>query len=155
MSEKMLDLVHRMFRENDNLYPDPETLTQLFSPYTGADYVHFDGIEKGDWLSRGHVTKLHFWCEDGSRFSLCFGFHKGFMYAWVEERSSIWTVAELLAADFPAPDKPPKGKLKLRILQHLTEHGAATRADLLNALGCRSLDSAVLGARRIHRSCGT
>lgn len=57
-----------------------------------------------------------------------------------------WTVAELLAADFPAPDKPPKGKLKLRILQHLTEHGAATLADLLSALGCRpgALDSAVM-----------
>jgi len=63
-----------------------------------------------------------------------------------ETNKTIWTAAELLAADFPAPDKPPRGTLKPRILQHIAQHGTATRADLLSALGCRPgvLDSAVM-----------
>ena len=64
----------------------------VVNPFSGSDWVHFNGFEHkeshdegGAWHGRGDAYKLHFYDENGGVFSLCFGFHKGHMYAWVEE----------------------------------------------------------------------
>lgn len=65
----------------------------VVNPFNKADYVHFAGFEHidskdewgGAWYGRGDAYKLHFDDEAGGSFSLCFGFHKGNMYAWVEK----------------------------------------------------------------------
>ena len=46
-----------------------------------------------------------------------------------------WTLSELLAAKFPAPQEPPRGKRKQGIVQLLSERGALTRDDLHAAVG--------------------
>lgn len=56
------------------------------------------------------------------------------------------TVGELLAAKFPAPQEPPRGKLKQGIVRLLSERGALMRDDLHAALGGSStaLDAALM-----------
>jgi biotin operon repressor len=56
------------------------------------------------------------------------------------------TVGELLAAKFPAPQEPPRGKPTRGIVQMLSERGALTRDDLRAALGGSStaLDAALM-----------
>lgn len=49
----------------------------------GFDFVHFEQpyeIPSDDysaWSGRGSCTVIPGWCEDGHRFELCIGFHKG------------------------------------------------------------------------------
>lgn len=65
----------------------------VVNPFNKADYVHFSGFEHidskdewgGAWAGRGDAYKLRFYDEAGGSFSLCFGFHKGNMYAWAEK----------------------------------------------------------------------
>lgn len=57
-----------------------------------------------------------------------------------------WTLSELLAAKFPAPQEPPRGKRKQGIVQLLSERGALTRDDLHAAVGgsTTALDAALM-----------
>lgn len=83
-----LELVRKMFRQNETLGPNYETLTSVVNPFTGDDYVFLLNIDHADWMTRGTVTRLHFQQEAGGRFALCFGFLKGNTYAWIEDEDN-------------------------------------------------------------------
>lgn len=84
-----LDLIHKMFRPNEVMQPYPETLTAVVNPFTGDDYISLGKIDPpAEWLPRGTFTRLHFEQESGGGFALCFGFHKGNTYAWIENEDN-------------------------------------------------------------------
>lgn len=74
--------------------------TKLINPISSCEWVHFRGIEEIDgedsykaWRGRGDCIKVHFDDEEDGTFALCFGFHKGNMFTWVEsfvDRSRDW-----------------------------------------------------------------
>lgn len=85
-----LQLIREMFVE-DHSWRGLD-VAAVVNPFNKADYVHFSGFEHIDgqddykaWYGRGDAYKLRFYDEAGGSFSLCFGFHKGNMYAWVEK----------------------------------------------------------------------
>ena len=85
-----LQLIREMFRA-DRLWATPG-VAAVVNPFNNSDYVHFSSFEHIEgqddykaWSGRGDAYKLHFYDEDGGSFSLCFGFHKGNMSAWVEK----------------------------------------------------------------------
>ena len=57
--------------------------TTLKCPVCGYDYNHVAEpvIQPTDdydfWAGRGTLVSLPFWCENGHKYLLCFGFHKG------------------------------------------------------------------------------
>jgi hypothetical protein len=65
---------------------------QVICPFCGFEYVHIENCEyrKGNDNHeahpsiRGDFVEIKFWCENDHRWFLCFGFHKGYTFAWVE-----------------------------------------------------------------------
>lgn len=97
-----LQLIREMFR-GDRVWTTSD-VAAVVNPFNNSDYVHFSGFEHIDgqddykaWQGRGDAYKLHFYDEAGGSFSLCFGFHKGNMCAWVEKGPN--------AEDQPAEDE--------------------------------------------------
>ena len=67
----------------------------LVCPVCGYNNQHFSGIApscfiKGNdnyeapWWGRGDLLIIQFWSECGSRWELCFGFHKGEIFSFVK-----------------------------------------------------------------------
>lgn len=58
---------------------------EMECPACGFNYVHLgNSPEEGDWDGRGGAIRVPFWGECGHAWDLRFGFHKGNMYAAIE-----------------------------------------------------------------------
>jgi hypothetical protein len=64
---------------------------QLVCPVCEFEYVHpdvpFELLSRdeygGAWDGRGHAVGIPMWCENGHRWTLCLGVHKGYTYMFV------------------------------------------------------------------------
>lgn len=64
---------------------------KLRCPICEDENVHFDSVFTQDsqdnyeaWNGRGDAARIEMWCENGCRWVLCFGSHKGAMFLKVE-----------------------------------------------------------------------
>jgi len=77
--------VKRDWRGEELQFFSEQNTHVIVCPVCGFDYNHFDSPEEddgedgyqADWEGRGDLIKIPFWCECGSRWELCLGFHKG------------------------------------------------------------------------------
>jgi hypothetical protein len=85
------ELIRKMFSGE----PMSNDVLHVVNPFNKVqdEYLHFEKFEhivSNDnyeaWSGRGDAYKLVFYDESGGAFALCFGFHKGFMNAWLEKR---------------------------------------------------------------------
>jgi hypothetical protein len=84
--------IHAMFGHSGE-WDDKEVWSKLFDvlcPYCGHNYVHIKSVNLLDGQDaythshmiagvRGNVLKIDFWCEQGHRWGLVLGEHKGWM----------------------------------------------------------------------------
>lgn len=71
---------------------DPKfSSNKLLCPSCDFDYIHADKAQvvKGEdnykaWHGRGDLIVIDAWCENGHQFQICFGFHKGQTYAYID-----------------------------------------------------------------------
>jgi hypothetical protein len=72
--------------------PNREKSSIVRCPFCGCVYVkagqpeHIETDEYDQWAGRGNLTRIPFECEDGHSFNVCFGFHKGETYTFIEEQ---------------------------------------------------------------------
>ena len=80
-------------------------ITPMFSDYTGRckcpvcgeHYLHFDDPKvidgkddyKAKWVGRGDKLVIPMWCEQGHKFELCIGFHKGQLFPFLDNMEYI------------------------------------------------------------------
>lgn len=67
------------------------TSNKLLCPRCHFDYIHLGParVINGEdnykaWHGRGDLVAIDAWCEDGHQFQICFGFHKGQTFAYVD-----------------------------------------------------------------------
>jgi len=81
---------YKVFDEYDEFSWDDKD--KLKCPICGFDYVHFDGeprLDSGNdngeaWAGRGDAVRIPLYCEEGHRWNVFYGFHKGQMYTAIE-----------------------------------------------------------------------
>ena len=62
----------------------------MVCPVCGFEYVHLEEVvlKKSDdytaWEGRGDALRIPVWCENGHRWILRFGFHKGTVHFMIE-----------------------------------------------------------------------
>lgn len=68
------------------------TSNKLLCPRCYFDYIHLGQARtvSGEdnykaWYGRGDLVAIDAWCENGHEFQVCFGFHKGQTYAYVDK----------------------------------------------------------------------
>jgi len=81
----------------EDVYEDG--LKQIICPACGSDYVHLsatsktiignDNYEARPGLVRGSVMLIEGGCEEGHRFNVAFGFHKGVTFTWFERLADV------------------------------------------------------------------
>ena len=100
-----LDSTRKMFFSTHPNFSSEQNMIMLCCPICGFEYVHFekpdfidgkDNHEAG-WNGRGNKISILFWCESGHAFRLCFGFHKGNTYFFLqkaneEDRKKVFNI---------------------------------------------------------------
>jgi hypothetical protein len=80
-----LGCTRKMFLSTHAGSEEEQKKIMVCCPVCGYEYLHFEkpdlfsGNDNGDagWTGRGNKISILFWCENSHAFRLCFGFHKG------------------------------------------------------------------------------
>jgi hypothetical protein len=88
-----MDALRKIFMGSKASCYEDEARILLCCPVCGFEYLHFEAAEiiKGNdngnanWPGRGDKIKILFWCENQHAFNICFGFHKGNTFFFLQK----------------------------------------------------------------------